>query len=535
MSKKTRKNAPVTTLKEPWVPKRSLLITLLCITIVFAILSGLFGGYLLKAHLDEKAENATFDYEKIKITDYIPGFSAAMVTGKTDIPGKDVKPTGVDETSVKKYINSVLLQNATPADGGKINKNKPVGYADQVAIYIMEVLLDGERVETEYFENAYEVGNIQVGAEIFGKDFDDKLIGLVPVNTGTVTFSSVGKPVAGDVLSVSYVATIDGEDEAYESWENQRIDTAAPRNKALADAIVAHCETVGQRFSFTLTHDIDDDGKEEKVKYDVTVGAIVTEKDVAEISFLLPADYFTENQEEEYTSLNGKTLTCRLVIDYSVDYTANTWENMTKADMSTLGYTATEENDTQREKCIAYVTDLLRVQYDETEKDTALGLIWKKLLDDITFASLPEEAVAEIYEQAYGSLLNNFYYNGGSSYYPDLNEFGAVFFEYDIAEYAKVTDYLNEYFVPRYVKQQVLVHAIYAELIDDAKEKALDAKYEEWVNTLMSEAGQGVTKEEVVEYYGESYIRSLAITDLTNEYLLENNAINWELAPEIEE
>ena len=533
--KKNTTSTPVTTLKEPWAPKRSTLVTLLCFTLVFAILSGLFGAYLIKDYFDEKAESATFNYEKIDISDYVPGFSSAMVSGLKDIPGKDVKPTDVDADSVKKYINSVLLENATAVNGGKANKTKPVGYADQVALYILEVTLDGTLVDTEYFENAYEVGTIQVGAEIFGKDFDDKLIGLVPENTGKVTFLTVGKPVRGDVLSVSYTATIDGEDEAYESWTNLRIDTASPRNEALCDAILSGCETVGQRFTFTLTHDIDDDGEDEKVEYAVTVGAIVTEEEVAEITFVLPEDYFTENQDEEYTSLNGKTLKCRLVIDYSVDYTANTWETMTKSDMSVLGYTATEENDTQRGKCIEYVTDVLTLDHDETKEETALGLIWQKLLDEIEFDSLPEEAVAEIYESAYGSLLNNFYYNGGSAYYTDINAFGPVFFSYDATEYEKVTDYLNDYFVPRYVKQQMLVYAIYGGLVEDPKGAKLDEKYEEWVDSLTADAGEGVTEEEVIEYYGEDYIRSLAIADLANDYLLENNSINWELAPEIEE
>ena len=532
--------------KAVWKPTRSVLVALMAVTVALAILCGVFGGLLIARRAAEKAETASYRYDKIKIKEYLAGFSADMVTGYDNIPGKDVKPTGVDEAAVKEYINSLLLQNAKAVNSGKVSKTGVIGYADAVGLYILEVSLDGERVETEYFENAFEVATLQVGGKVFGEEFDEKLIGLVPTGTGTLTFLTVD-PVTkaplsfgkGDVLTVSYTATIEGEDEAYESWSNLRIDTANPRNKLLCDAILAKSETVpvGQQFGFELTHDVDEDGEEEKVSYLVTVGAIVTEENVKEITFTLPADYFSENQDEEYTDLNGKTLTARIVIEYMVDYTANTWETMTVADMKTegIGYVAAGATDKERQACIAYVTDKLSKDYDETERETKLALIWQTLLETLEFATLPEDALEEAYDSIYASIVNAFYYQGGSSYYADLNTFGPVYFGYDAEEYGSLADYLNDYMVPNYVKQQLLVYGIYNELVNDKGEKKLKAAYDEWVTTLTEEAGSGATEQQIVDYYGETYIRSLAIGDVVADYLLENNEVNWELSPEIEE
>ena len=531
--------------KEPWAPRRSLLVILFAVAIAFAVLSGVFGGLLIGYAAADRAETAGFRYDKTKISDYIENFSAALVTGKTDIPGKDVKPTGVDEKSVKAYINGILLDNATAANGEKTEKHKEIGYADYVSVYLLEVTLDGERVETDHFENAYQVGWIQIGRETFGEDFDDKLIGLIPSETGSIIFLSGGdaEPKAGDVLSVSYTATIEGEDVPYESWSNIRLDTAAPRNEALCEAILNGCEAVGQRFSFDLTHDIDEDGEDEKVSYSVTVNAVVLEegadgREIASFEFKLPEDYFTENQDEEYTSLNGKTLGCRLVIESMVDYDAKTCENMTKEDMKKVGYTASADTDAEREKCIEFVTKSFEESYDETEKKTAISLIWETLLAEISFTTLPEQAVEEAYEMLYGQLLNEFYNNNGNSVHPDLNDFGVHYYGYDTEEYEDLASYLNEYLVPNYVKQQLLVHGIYKNLIDDPKDAKLKAAYDKTVDELVAAqiaAGYSVTEEQIIEYYGEDQLRATAINELVQEYLLANNSVNWELAPEIEE
>ena len=116
--------------KSVWKPGRSVLIALLAVTVAFAVLCGVFGGLLIANRASENAENASFRYGKTKIKDYLTNFSAALVTGYDNIPGKEVKPTGVDEEAVKLYINSILLQSAKAVNGGKVSKTTALGYAE---------------------------------------------------------------------------------------------------------------------------------------------------------------------------------------------------------------------------------------------------------------------------------------------------------------------------------------------------------------------------------------------------------------------
>ena len=37
-----------------------------------------------------------------------------------------------------------------------------------------------------------------------------------------------------------------------------------------------------------------------------------------------------------------------------------------------------------------------------------------------------------------------------------------------------------------------------------------------------------VTRQEVIDYYGETYLREQSILELVNNYLIENNRIDWD-------
>lgn len=531
-----------------WKPKRSVLVALLAVAVALAILCSVFGALLIAERVSENGKNETFRYDKTKIKNYIANFSAEMVTGYDNIPGKDVKPTGIDEAAVKAYIDSVLLENAKAVNGGRVSKSAVVGYADEVSLYVLEVLLDGKRVETDYFDTGFEAAAFQVGAALFGEDFDKKLMALekAPKDMGTVAFRTVekdGTPLSlkniekGTVLSVSYTATIDGETAPYENYSSMRLNTADPRNALLCEQLLAKSEVVGQQVEFELTHDIDGDGDEEKVAYKAVVAAVVEEKDVIEISFTLPADYFSENQDEEYTKLNGKTLTARIVVDYMVDYEARTWDTMTVEDMKTtgIGYVAAAANDAERQNCIVYVTKTLSKDYEDSVKQTKVALIWQTLLEELEFDALPEAAVEETYDRMYDTVIDVFHTQGYDTAYTDLNAFAVDYFGYSTEQYATLTDYLNEYFVPNYVKQELLIYGIYNELLRGTVEEKLQAAFDARVDELVASAGNGVTEQQVIDGYGEDYIRALAIGDVVEDYLFENNDVNWDLAPEIEE
>ena len=542
--KQTKQNQKTTLpLGAPWVPSRTLLTILLAVAVVLALISGVFGGLLARYAVLDKGESTPFRYTKTDITDYVADFSATLVTGKTDVPGKDVKPTAVDDETVKKYINDILLDKAASTATGKLNKTAAVDYADVLYLRLLWVSENGQRIENAPFGGGYGATTLQIGAWAFGEEFDEKLVGLIPAETGKLTFLDHGALSAllaeATALSVTYNATIEGEDEVYESANSLRLDLNDPADALLCDKLLSVCETVGQLYTFTLTHDIDEDGEDEKVEYQAKIDAVVKEENVKEITFALPDDYFTDEDNEEY-GLNGETVTFHFVIESSVACAANTFESMTASDMTvmteTLGFAPDAADDIakKREKLFAFVKNGMKDSYNETEKNTAVSLIIEAILEDLTFGELPKKAVEEAYEMMYVSFLNDFYYNGGSAEYADLIAFGPAYFGYDAEEYESPEKYLNEYLVPNYVKQQLLLCGIYYELIDDPKGAKLTEAYNGWVDDLVASAGTGATKELVVAQYGEEYIRMLAITDLATEYLLENNSVNWELAPETE-
>jgi hypothetical protein len=101
---------------------------------------------------------------------------------------------------------------------------------------------------------------------------------------------------------------------------------------------------------------------------------------------------------------------------------------------------------------------------------------------------------------------------------------------YDAEEYDGYEDYIDSYYAPRAVKQMLLTFGIYKNFIND--EKALNARYEELISEIIvaNTAADGApTRAEVIEYFGEDYLRDSAITELVNDFLTKNNTVDWNL------
>jgi hypothetical protein len=114
------------------------------------------------------------------------------------------------------------------------------------------------------------------------------------------------------------------------------------------------------------------------------------------------------------------------------------------------------------------------------------------------------------------------------------NEDCSYYFGYAKDEYEGYEDYINNFGAERSVKQQLLIYAIYNNCgLND--EEAFQQKRAELIEDVIAqqkEAGYDVTEEDIVSYYGESYIRQAMISEMVNDYLYENNEIDWELSSE---
>lgn len=340
----------VNTLRRP-------LIVLLSVFVALCLLVSALAVFTFVDFSEEGSGNAGgqttvpgFDYYTALLSDYLT-YTDATFKGLT-LPGFESRVDAVTLESTKKYINEILLSQVDSYDDeGNMTSYIPkyteaIDYADEVFLYIVRVEKDGERVDVNYFENAYmETGNIQIGMEYFGKEFDDKLIGIVPADTCYFETRTTGSVDADDVILLSYTVTEtvkstdkDKENEVknHKNLAGERIDLSE-KDAAWVEKLLASYGTIGQYFSFEYEEDIDEDGDKETVKYEGMVDAAVENEHTYTFDATLPADYFGKAPTDpKIAALNGAKLTFTVCVLYSVPHKANTADTLTLGDIAIL-------------------------------------------------------------------------------------------------------------------------------------------------------------------------------------------------------
>ena len=518
-----------------------------------------------------------FKYTENLIKQYFSAFGNDKVTGLT-VAGKDFKIDEIDDEYVTDYINALILELATASDGGKINKTKPTDFADVVYLYMLYAEKDGEKLAIDHFTNAYSsLANMQIGAGKLGKDFDQKLMGIVPANFGSLETDTMGTVSENDVIVISFEAKIDGETSAekilvQERWDLKELDAA------IKTPLLAACKAIGEEFTFDATHDIDEDGENELVHYTATVDAVAHENNVAKITATLPEDYFGTSMDEKYTSLNGEELDFYVIVSHSVAYEVfyeKTVKNEQGKDetvkvivedfddltydfiVSKLGhkFETAPTGDTEEAKDAAareaYFLDVKKEQTEsraENEKLNAISLIWKELVDTLTFESLPEDMVKEIVTNQLSVIESN--YRGYSSYYPDfvlayptIEDYARDMYGYDKEDYKTYSEYIEKEYAPKSMKQMLLVYAIYNDLgVKNDTEKYLAEQtkqrklFIEDIIASAAEQGATLSEKEATDYfyenYGDNYLEDYIMSAMVEEYLYTHNTVDWELTAE---
>ena len=487
-----------------------------------------------------------FKYTENLIKQYFSAFGNDKITGLT-VAGKDFKIDEIDDEYVTDYINAQILGLATVSDGGKINKTKPTDYADVVYLYILYAEKDGEKLAIDHFTNAYStLADMRIGAAMLGKEFDQKLMGIIPADFGTLETDTMGTVSADDVIVISLEAKIDGETAAekiltQERWDLKELDAA------VKTPLLAACKAIGEEFTFDATHDIDEDGENELVHYTATVDAVAYENNVTKITATLPEDYFGTSMDEEYTSLNGEALDFYVIVSHSVAYEVS-YEKTVKNEqgknetvkvivedfddltydfiISKLGhkFETAPTGDTEEAKDAAareaYFADVKKEQTEnraENERANAISLIWKELVDTLEFESLPEDMVQEIVTNQLSLLESN--YNGYSSYYPDfvlayptIEDYARDMYGYEKEDYATYSDYIKGEYAPKSMKQMLLAYAIYNDLgLKNDTEKytaELEKQRKLFIEDIIASAasqGTTLTEKEATDYFHENY------------------------------
>ena len=393
---------------------------------------------------------------------------------------------------------------------------------------------------------------VQIGMEVFGPSLDEALIGLIPKDVGSFELRTMGEVEADDVILFTYTvkettpATEEGKDDKVETHADvsaERIELAR-RDAAWVAKVLESYGAIGQTFSFEYEEDIDEDGKTETVTYEGVISAVVEDETSTPITVALPDDYFGKTETGKLETLNGKTLTFYINVDFSIDHEVNTAENMTLADMvNTLKFTPTDKKDLDaaRTECLAHFKKTLTEDHDSTVKSTKLSLIWTHLLDNLVFTgTLPEAAITEM-KNYYKQQLEYEYsqYSGSTSdfsaLFPEIDDYAVYVWGYEKEDYEGYEDYIEKTLATRSVKQQLLTVGIYRTFINDKAK--LDAELEELINMIIENNNKDTktyVRQDVIDYYGEDYLRDSAMATLVEEYLLEKNTVDWDQAKDPE-
>ena len=508
----------------------------------------------------------TFSYRDANIAEFIT-LRPELVSGLV-LPGFESRVDEVTDETVKKYINQQLLSLVAGTDAEVKKKNQVIAYGDEISLYIINVTRNGVPVEVDYFNNAYiETGLVQVGTELFGEDFDAKLIaaGIKPSDTAfeTVNHTTLTE---SSVILLTYTATekipakTEGGEETekvHANFTGDRIDLAqrAEKDAAWVAKVLENYGVVGQEFSFEHEEDIDEDGENEKLTYTCLINGVVSEEKTAFITATLPEDYFGENpKDEKYAVLNGAELVFEIVIDYSIPHPAVlTFETLTHAcitnDFGFFSFDANKNNgickhghaakdfttdEQSRNQFFSCMKEMLAASYDDTVESAELSVIWEALLDTLEFIKLPELALSEMQDYfrndgSYG--INAIYYNSGSTY--DIETYAQMYWGYDTDEYESYEDYIDEYLAPRGVKQQLLMEGIYRYYINDEAE--LERRFEALVQEIITAntTSEGTPSREVVfNYFGETYLRESVRQEMVSDYLRAKNTVDFTASKE---
>lgn len=575
--------------KKPFLYTRHILLGVLCLVLAAGVvLSALWLGKpeIFFGKTGKSSASSFYDFEATTPSDYIDGFTLDLLKGHI-VPGKGHETKTVDDAYLNDYFRSVLLLSRKADNDGKVNRTSAVDYADKVYAYFLSIEDEnGKRLLDDYFGARYSQTEFSVGGRYFGKDFDEKVTGLVP-NDYAITFRRSGSFTGNDILSVNYTAKmkIDGEDMT-STLSSARI-VLAEKDAAFREALLGACTEVGKQFTFRVTEDYDRDGETEEVEYTMTVTAVVTET-AARITFAVPVDFYDASSDEKLLALNGKEITLSLIPTYSVAYTAYTPESIlserlaedkegqSEADRIKAEKEATAEllycydgsgyskysgtikldevadKETLVKNFLDYQKSLFEESVKASRESAELNLIADAVLESLKFRNFSETEVARFYytfsmQQYVKAYLQS---NAGTGFDSYLSVMGVLDGTGSAAEQIREnTEFL--------AKQQLLIAWIYNNALKDGEKEAKVRKnyYEQYLSSLLVAYGyetqenvtawkeKGILEKKLASgekkfekaqgveagtLYKDYHLK--AVTDYVYDWLIANNTVDYTVA-----
>lgn len=459
------------------------------------------------------------------------------------------------EARYETVLEELQYANRT-GDGTVKTKSKPIGYGDDVYLYVLGATYEDTDgtvkpvVNTgEYFDNAYTaspLGPFTVGkAQVFGKAFDDALVGLVPKDTYLIR-ETMDAITETDVLCMTYsYGTKTGKQT---SFTQDRV-VLSEQNPAFVSALIAKFEELGRPYGEKITFDAtvtekDKDGNDvvKEYTYNCTVHYVVKEQ-YQEVTFTIPKDFFSDADEEKFGKglkvLHGKKVTVRVIVPYMVDYElpdTNTVEFF--KDVLKL-----ETEETEYDKVVeAYKKHSLETMNKQIQDnlDAIPGrLLWNKLLSNLqgtsqtgsAFIAYPDSYMQEKYNYIYQTMYNQYLAYGTGYGSVDAYIYYAVDSNYtSFASYVESATYGE-------AQKDLVAYTIYRREGLRVTEAEIDAEYKEYMDSLIKAANDSKAEDDETVYdqayfeeeYGKDVIRNSVEADLIMEkvtaYLVKVNNV----------
>ncbi len=489
------------------------LIIALVLGIVFSLLPGKKFSY---------TESALSEYIEISEEDY-KGYTVS------------IKKQEATDADVERKIMRLLYQNrGAQVLGGATIYAEPIEIGDEVNIYYRGYVVDENGREITFEDNTLRNKvTLGVGSLAFASGFEESLIGVIPwehnYNPETDRFTS-GLVESGDVIYVSYTAIY--PDGTSAKRQNDRIDLKAMGvdglyGEGFSDFIV------GSEIAKALDAKTFAYGDGEVVYADMTVNSAVRYKNPPlTLDATFPLDY-------ETVELRGKTVKFDVYFNGMICYTPAVYDEafITETLKLTAEALAEYEGGTIIEKHRALL--FAEAEADSVElKETLISeQIWAHLNEKVNVKKLPSDEVALVYEQVYGTLIQE--YNSYYQFlYSSIDAYARA--KYNLSSYDSITAVMeNEaksivteklifYYIARAEKllpTGEAFSAAYDALVLEHLNYFIETSYKEELDKITDEQEKNQKieqiKAEMLEYYGEGYFEELVYYEAALDKIFE--------------
>lgn len=572
LSKKQRKAQAKKALTAPVRPKMpretKWMIALVAGICVLAIVCATFGGILLSRALTDPYLNA---YDKLNINEYLATdrMGKLFYTSNTlDFSVEEVtKYAAKDDAYMDEYIEAVRLNHRKLVKEGQ--RSTPIGLADSVLIYVTgiykgdtaakENLLTPTSDMEALFGTYSSPVSFIVGNEYFGEDFDNKIQGIVPADTGRIVRNN-GTFSLTDNVCISYYffkstgasATPDAEkiedryqwgsvDKTY-SKQGVRV-TPTDLEAVLANALVDNCLALGEEYSFVLeNYNMTGNASDKNAVYKVIATAhyVIEEEYTKDITFTVPENYFGQNDGDAFYALNGKEMTVRLIVVATDDYELPEFNREFITETLKMEVTATDDAGAvaeYRAKRLADINKSLAEQMHEAKLSVAYATLAAKATNANLYSitdygtTLKNEVYVMVIEELESAFIENYGYLPTSDALDAYAVYLASSAGQELSGYQEYASYVIQSSASTIISQELIMHYVFEKaglkITDEALEKAINDRIDEIYGWITDK--EDVTREDVAAYYGDTALGKQVRRDLmyhmVGEFLLENNTV----------